>query len=449
MLKFHFTIAASFLLFIISLACEAKKKSFVFQDLSSYKNLEVLNPDILMTPASISKVISASAYLELLSEKKIETVLKVSSAESLSDGRIDQGLWIVGGGDPLFTTENMRSLVAEIKFYGIQSIENIYIDNTLFDSKWSDAVAKKSQRAYAAPISALSYNWNSVAIGAWASRDKKKRVIKSRPDSPYFKVIPKKMSVSAAKSKLAVTLAPTAETSSLNIVVSGKIQAGGPIKEVYRSIDDPEKRFYFDLVNLLAEASISVSGNFQIQKAPSSSKKWFSMEAPPVSEMVFKMMKYSNNFITDMLSLHLDTAPFKNYQRGVLKIKQHHESNGNALGSFVSASGLSSKNKLSCNQVLKILIRSAKNHLWGPEFLTSLPKSGLDGTLEKRFLNLPKGAVRAKTGMLTGVRSLTGFIRTKKGNNIAFCMMTNGPGKTQYRDQDEIDRKISQVYNKY
>ena len=84
-----------------------------------------------------------------------------------------------------------------------------------------------------------------------------------------------------------------------------------------------------------------------------------------------------------------------------------------------------------------------------PEFMTSLPTSGVDGTLKKRFKSPLtkhlKGKVRAKTGTLTqpiSVSSLAGYINHKDHGLLAFAIIQNG--KRSKNQPNILDLRFSQ-----
>ena len=93
-------------------------------------------------------------------------------------------------------------------------------------------------------------------------------------------------------------------------------------------------------------------------------------------------------------------------------------------------SGLSMDNKVSPKVLTEVLLRAYYSPDFSYEFLSSLPVAGIDGTLKKKFRNsLIEGRVIAKTGYLSGVRALSGYVYAKDGNILAFSFMSNGLGK--------------------
>ena len=113
---------------------------------------------------------------------------------------------------------------------------------------------------------------------------------------------------------------------------------------------------------------------------------------------------------------------------------------------FVNGSGLFGKTAFSARQIAALLQRMAHHKSLQPEFFGSLALSRLDGTLKKRFRDMPQGTIRAKTGTLQGVICLSGYIHHKNGELITFSILMNdvpGRGWLAYKTQDRLLRVFS------
>ena len=110
-------------------------------------------------------------------------------------------------------------------------------------------------------------------------------------------------------------------------------------------------------------------------------------------------------------------------------------------------SGLSRQNLVTPHAVVELL-RYASTQPWGPEFRDSLPIAGKDGSLAERFKDLDSTAtVYGKTGSLGGVKTLSGYAVTSKGEQVAFSILANNfslPGK---RVNEVIDSIIEAAVN--
>lgn len=117
---------------------------------------------------------------------------------------------------------------------------------------------------------------------------------------------------------------------------------------------------------------------------------------------------------------------------------------------LADGSGLSTYNLLSPDLVVKLLQVIAKDFSLFPEFFDALAIAGVDGTLKNRFKESPLTRYfRAKTGAMSGVSCISGYLQTRQGNLLAISLMMNGftgsaqPLKTA---QDEILKILWEQY---
>ncbi|HEY2923733.1 MAG TPA: D-alanyl-D-alanine carboxypeptidase, partial [Candidatus Eisenbacteria bacterium] len=95
--------------------------------------------------------------------------------------------------------------------------------------------------------------------------------------------------------------------------------------------------------------------------------------------------------------------------------------------SLVDGSGLSPLNLATARAFVRWLEYLARNPALGPVFRESLAAPGAVGTLQKRFPDLgPGAALRAKSGTLTNVSGLSGYVTTAGGETVAFSILSNG-----------------------
>jgi len=93
-------------------------------------------------------------------------------------------------------------------------------------------------------------------------------------------------------------------------------------------------------------------------------------------------------------------------------------------------------------------LRFAASQSWGASFRETLPVAGIDGSLADRFPNLdPRTHVYAKTGSLGGVKALSGFATTARGQQVAFSILTNNFSLPNKRVTDAIDSVVEAIVN--
>ena len=94
--------------------------------------------------------------------------------------------------------------------------------------------------------------------------------------------------------------------------------------------------------------------------------------------------------------------------------------------SFVDGSGLSPLNLATARAFVQWLEYIARDPVLSGIFRESLASPGGVGTLERRFKDLAPGAsLRAKSGTLTNVSALSGYLTTAGGEKVTFSILSN------------------------
>jgi D-alanyl-D-alanine carboxypeptidase/D-alanyl-D-alanine-endopeptidase (penicillin-binding protein 4) len=112
---------------------------------------------------------------------------------------------------------------------------------------------------------------------------------------------------------------------------------------------------------------------------------------------------------------------------------------------FYDGSGLSRQNLVTPHSVVQLL-RYAALQPWGPAFKSTLPVSGVDGSLSDR-LNAPRlqSRILGKTGSLGGVKTLSGYATTDSGEAVAFSILSNNFNLPPKRVTDTIDALVQAI----
>ena len=174
-------------------------------------------------------------------------------------------------------------------------------------------------------------------------------------------------------------------------------------------------------------------------------------QSSPLSQDIDVINKVSQNLHAEILLrlLGREKGTGGTVQAG-LEVLRGFLNNANISGEdyvFYDGSGLSRQNLVTPHAVVELL-RYAVTQPWGAEFRDSLPVAGKDGSLAERFKDLdPEARVYGKTGSLGGVKTLSGYAVTAKGEQIAFSILANNfslPGK---RVNEVIDSIIEAAVN--
>ncbi len=435
------------------------EESVIFERLSDGKILMEQSPDKMLIPASVTKLLTSAAVLaELGPAHQFSTKLYYSGLRTRE--LIKGDLYIVGDGDPFLVSEKLWQLAHDIYNQGISSISgDIYIDNSLFSDPARDESRKHgsagSSVAYDAPVSPLGINFNSYAVNVSPGESVGRPGIVALDPLPldHLAIVNRTVTMGSGKAVLDVRRT-SLDAGRDQLIVTGTVPISSANEKVYASVGDHVRACAEYLRSFLRGAGITLIGQVRAGARPAAAKFLAEIESFPLAYIVAGLNKFSNNYIADVLVKRLgaEGARSGSYISGLDRIERFLRRDCQVKGEFVleNGSGLSENNRLSARQVLSVLRCMEKRGELFPDFLSSLPASGWNGTLEKRYsgeLASLTGQVRAKTGTLTSpvaVAGLAGYFRHKHHGWIAFAMIHNGISK---KPQPSIEglRKIQDL----
>ncbi|WP_291515590.1 D-alanyl-D-alanine carboxypeptidase/D-alanyl-D-alanine-endopeptidase [Bdellovibrio sp. ArHS] len=392
------------------------------------------NGSKVMIPASISKIATASAVLEHFPPGyKFKTQL-LSTAEP-KNGVLKGTLYLKGAGDPSFVSENMWYLVNAFTRNNVKKIEgDIVVDDSLFDKVRYDLSRQKERvdRAYDAPVGAMSFNWNSVNIFVRPNGVGTGAQVTIDPENEYIRLVNRAKTVSGSGNNLIADREDDKKFPGDVVIVGGSIGQGLKEVVIFKNVQQPDLWAGYNLKSFLAQRGIQLTGDVKNGVTPEKADVLAESESKPIEQMVADMNKFSNNYVAEMLTKNLGVAKKSKgatLADGMQVINEHLQSLGLPADQYKinSPSGLSRENRISSFAMWKVLDHLRDDFRVQPEFLTSLPIAGVDGTLKKRMKNSSAERwVRAKTGFLTNVVSLAGYAGLEDGRVVTFSFVYNG-----------------------
>jgi D-alanyl-D-alanine carboxypeptidase/D-alanyl-D-alanine-endopeptidase (penicillin-binding protein 4) len=170
-----------------------------------------------------------------------------------------------------------------------------------------------------------------------------------------------------------------------------------------------------------------------------------SRQSPPLSEIAAQTLKPSQNLYTELILRALGKAVGTDPKRtsaeaGIDAVKAFLREAGIDANSIVimDGSGLSRTNLITAETTLQLLTYMSR-HRYANVFRDALPIAGVDGTLKNRMKGtVAAGNVRAKTGTLNNVASLSGYVTSAAGERLVFSLMVN-------HHPDEADARRSYI----
>ncbi|MHB1843802.1 MAG: D-alanyl-D-alanine carboxypeptidase/D-alanyl-D-alanine endopeptidase [Deltaproteobacteria bacterium] len=386
----------------------------------------------LLNPASNTKIFTSAAALSRLGPD-YRWVTEIYLDAPLSRG-VERGNLIVRGkGDPTLVSERLWEIVGELRHQGLREVHgDLVLDDSYFDQVvegpgWDQ---EKTDRAYLAPISALASNWGSFAIYVSPTeRAGQKARVEIDPPSPYFKLESEVVTGGRARH---ITTSGWSARDGYHVRVRGRIPAGAATAAFWRRVGDPTLYTGETLKELLAERGIHVTGRVRRGRLPPAARLFFASESDSLDVVLKRLNKQSSNFVAEMILKTL-AAEVKgipgSWQNGVEAVAEFLEREvGIPRGSYVmkNGSGLNDVNRFSADQVVRVLSYVYYRMPLAPEFISSLPIAGKDGTVRFRMEDTAAaGRVRVKTGTLEDVTALSGYAVSLGGRHFAFSLLVN------------------------
>ncbi|MFI9051792.1 D-alanyl-D-alanine carboxypeptidase/D-alanyl-D-alanine-endopeptidase [Streptomyces sp. NPDC053427] len=215
---------------------------------------------------------------------------------------------------------------------------------------------------------------------------------------------------------------------------------------------DPAAAAARTFAKLLHDRGITVNGTPKAARAPKKAARLAAVHSLPLDTLVERMLTYSDNDIAEALARQTalasgEPASFAGAGKAVHKALAalHLPLSG---ATFKDGSGLNRDDKVSAALLSRLLLAaSAPDRPALRPVVTGLPVAAFTGTLSGRYARTAgAGAVRAKTGTLTGVNTLAGTVVDADGRLLVFAFMTSGTTDPQGA-QRALDRLASTVAN--
>lgn len=407
-----------------------------------------------MVPASTMKILTAEAALIYLgADYRFPTQL-LTDAKEVRSGVLRGNLYVVLSGDPTLTYPDLLELMMTLRNHGISAVAgNVYIDNTAYDQSFYGPgwIGKDKSYCYAAPISASIINHNCLSFQVAPAKlsGAPARVVTS---SKYFTPAIKNNVVTKSSRVRSCSLRLSSSPNSI-ISVDGclsKSQFSSGVSYVVTDVPEYNRQLF---KSVLSRMSISVYGSVTFASAPEGLSIVGTHTSEPLPVLITEMLKKSDNVIAGALFKKLGqtyTRQPGSWQNGSLAVSQilSQRAGVNIAGMrILDGSGLSPNNLATPTQLMQVLEYAYHHDPINDEFISALPISGVDGTLKHRMANIIR-RVRAKTGTISGVVSLAGYVTSSNKEPLAFVIMVNGSKGLGWRYKSMED-KIATALTRY
>ncbi|WP_066399296.1 D-alanyl-D-alanine carboxypeptidase/D-alanyl-D-alanine endopeptidase [Neobacillus mesonae] len=419
---------------------EGMSVGYEVYSLDDDNTLASYHADKTFVPASIFKLlITAAAVTKWPKDMTIPT--KVFTTGNLSNSGVLNGDVILKGyGDPTLTIEKLETLAHSLADQNIHKVNgNIIVDESYFDDQrlgeewmWDD-----EPYSYTTQMSALSVKENTVNVNVRPGKqigDTPSVTIAPAPD--YVTVVNKAKTVDGNKVSLTIDRTLGKNEIAISGTIGKDYSAIG--YTVTRTIHDPAPFTGTVFRDLLVKHGITFKNNSAVKKgtAADNARLAGSVESAKLDDILTLMVKDSNNFYAEMFTklLGAKEAGTGSTAAGIDVIHRFLVKDLGLEDDFIQkdGSGLTRMDHISPHAYIQLL-NSMYN---GPErdrFISFLPIAGKDGTLKNRMKGTAaEGNVKAKTGSMSGVNSLAGYVTAKNGKTFAFSILLNGIYKSAF-----------------
>ena len=404
-------------------------------DVETGRTLFARDPDVLLNPASNVKLVTSAAALARLGpEYRFDTEFYVDAGA----GDSARALYVKGKGDPSLLTERLWAIAGDLVHLGIRRIGDVVIDDSYFDGEREGPGfdQETGDRSYLARTGAVSLNWNTIAVHvAPGDRRGGKARVELEPASDLFEVDVRATTVApGGRRRLAVSSVRSGAKQ--RIVVEGRIPQDSRLQTVWRRIDDPGLYLGHTLRRLLDLRGVRFAGKVRRGTVPQGARLVHVAQSDSLGEIVRRLNKTSNNFVAEQLLETLGAqlkGPPGSWPKGVEAVEDFLADMGIARGAYVmkNGSGLNDTNRFSARQLVTLLRAMWARFPLHAEYVASLPVAGRDGTIRWRMEGSEAvGRLRAKTGTLENVTTLSGYVETAGHRTLAFAILVNDfPGR--------------------
>ncbi|MCB0220916.1 MAG: D-alanyl-D-alanine carboxypeptidase/D-alanyl-D-alanine-endopeptidase [Chrysiogenetes bacterium] len=390
------------------------------------------NPATKLIPASVTKVVTGAASLEYLGQ---EYSFPTDFYGELSeDGtRVTGPLYVKGSGDPSLVSERLYLIAETLAARGIKKVEGgLVIDEGFFDTERFNPDWKvDSDRSYIAATGAVSSNFNAITIVVRPGQkagDPARVVLEPQV---RFVTIENNALTGAAGSRHTLSARRVRDTDERTVQVNGRIATDYTEKRLYLNVASPPLHTGDLLLEFFARMGIEVAGGIGAGTTPEGATLLERSYSKPLGLIVQDMGKYSNNFVAEQMVKTLGATkqlPPGTWRKGIEVLSGFLQGLNVPLSDWEleDGSGLSHGNRLTPRALVRVLAHMFQDPRLRPEFESSLSLGGADGTVRRRFRGVDNAKrVRAKTGHLSGVSALAGYLYPEHSRPIAFSVLVN------------------------
>jgi serine-type D-Ala-D-Ala carboxypeptidase/endopeptidase (penicillin-binding protein 4) len=422
-----------------------------------------LNGSRFLVPASNQKILITAAAAERLGWDFRFTTRLLGTAPISPDGTLDGDLIVTGNGDPTINTRDAErwrvfdTWAARLKAKGLKSITGRLVgdDNAFAEPGWGVGWAWDNlQYGYGAPPTALQFNENQVELLIGPGMSEGAHAIIALTPAGSGLVIRNRVSTAPPGTATSIDIDRVPGTPSLT--VRGQIAVDATPTSTFASVHDPTRFYLNALRSALERYGITIGlGVIDGDELPNpvatdgNATELLVDRSPPLVEIIDIALKWSRNIYAETMLLTMaEPGVPATGARGLRSVATTLQAWGVAPESYLprDGSGLSRYDYVSADTLAQVLRHLLTDTRHNAPFQSCLPVAGVSGTIAGRMKGTPaEGRVRAKSGTLSNVRALSGYLMTLDGDTVVFSMLANNFRVSAAEIDDMMDRAINLV----
>lgn len=395
------------------------------------------NGDKSLNPASVMKLVTTNAALELLTPTyrwKTEVYRDGEVViDKLNNGNLLGNLIIKGYGDPNFRAQELWRLLMSLQQAGIKGIDgDLVVDKSYFDKNVGNRKAfdDEAWRAYNAEPSAFlvngrntSFKLNSTGSVVNISQEF------ALPEVQIINNMKLTQGVCGAwRNRFSYTVSPN--DTGATVTFNGTFSPDCGERYLELSLFDDERYAFYTFKKLWRELGGKFNGSLKVQEMPITAIKVVEQVSDPLGYVVRDINKWSNNLMARQLLLTIAaeiSGPPATEAQGSMVIKNWLATKGLKFDELVieNGSGLSRIERISAEHLGQMLLSTYHGAVM-PEMMASMPILSKDGTVMGRLKDsLSNGRAHLKTGSIDGVSAIAGYVLDANNHRHVLVMMVN------------------------
>jgi serine-type D-Ala-D-Ala carboxypeptidase/endopeptidase (penicillin-binding protein 4) len=400
--------------------------AIVVQEVGATRPELALNPRTAMNPASVMKLVTTYAALELLSPGyRWKT-------EVYSDGN---NLALKGYGDPKLNLESFWLMLRALRGRGLRDVQgDIVLDRSHFSPQPETPFDDDTYRPYNVSPDALLVNFKSMRFSFLPLAASGSVQVFVEPPMPGLELVNALRLVESSscpegrafRERIQADFRPRPPRASF----SGPYPAACGERELSVALYQPEDYVTAMVRQLWTEIGGWWGGVARDGLVSPGARLIYTHESGPLAETVRDINKYSNNVMARQLYLTLAAEPAGAPARPEMasdSIKRVLAAKGVKAPELIleNGSGLSRIERMSAAS-LAALLQAAWRSAVMPDFVASLPVVATDGTMRKRLRGEGiAGQAHIKTGLLNDARAMAGYVLDRQGRRHVVVMLVN------------------------